>query len=90
MARAKTFEPDDRGGTTFRPFGPSGSAFRLTQAQAGPARAIYWGILIAVFGFAVANLFHRNAVITLVAALVLLVAFFGWIAVARKGWEQVS
>lgn len=88
MAWRKTFETTEDGRFMFRPGGQFGRTYELPDKGAyDRARWITWGMTIVVFAFAIANFFHREPIITIVVALILLIAYFGWLSMARKGWK---
>ena len=87
MAWKKTFDQTPDGRFLFRPGGQFGRTYQLPDKAAfDRARLVSWGMMFVVFAFAVANIIHRQNAITLIAAVVILVAYFVWLGVAKKNW----
>ena len=87
MAWRRTFEATEDGRFFFRPSGQFGKTYELPDKAAyNQARLVNWGLLILVFAFAIANLFHRQPVITIVAAVILIIAYYGWLLSSKPRW----
>ena len=91
MKRVKSFEITAQGERLFRPFGMLGATWAIPDdAGFSRAKVISYTMVAIVFLVALANIFHRNPWITVIAILALLGAFLVWLEVAKKNWKRID
>lgn len=91
MDNRKSFEITADGRHLYRPFGRLGATYELPdRAGYDRARFVNYGLIAAIFVIVIANIFHRNWLVTIVLCLGMLAVMVVWLGVNKARWTKVE